>query len=534
MLPQIIRKDQAVSVAVLLILCAVLFFFRLGARPIWDIDEGKHAEISREMVLSGDWITPAFNGEAFYDKPALYSWLGALVFLALGFTEFAARLPSAILATGCVLITYLMGRRLADTSTGLLGGVILATALEFVVLGRTIVHDISLAFFVTLALFLFYLGYETPRHRKRNLLFSYAAMGLATLAKGPLGLVLPGMVIGTFLIFEKKLNFIRQMQLGWGSLIFLAVAAPWYILISLKNPGYAHYFFVYQNLGSFGSSDPRHPEPFYYYIPVFLGGFFPWSCFFPQAFIYAMRRRFEIPRGRTIFLILWVAVIFIFFSIAGSKLPTYILPVFPAAALLTALLWRQMLETAAPDIRRFFLYTFLPVAAIFLGALIYLWVSPLAEVEYETGISPMQINLAALWMVGFILAAGILLAAKKDKATFIVLTVMIVTSLHLFLLVIVPRVNPYRTTRELALSYDRMIPPGEKFTFYKRIKETALFYTGRRARVLKNPDQLNDYLDSKDRVFCLITRDRFEELKTPAYVVAGEGNKMLISNRSSD
>jgi 4-amino-4-deoxy-L-arabinose transferase-like glycosyltransferase len=533
MLPQIIRKNQAVSVGVLLALCAVLFFFRLGARPIWDIDEGKHAEISREMVLSGDWITPAFNGQAFYDKPALFTWLGALAFLALGFTEFAARLPSAILATGCVLITFLMGRKLADTRTGLLGGVILATALEFVVLGRTIVHDISLVFFVTLSLFLFYLGYEDFRHRKRNLLFSYAAMGLAALSKGPLGLVLPGMVIGTFLIFEKKLNFIRQMHLGWGFLIFLAVAAPWYILISLKNPGYAHYFFVYQNLGSFGSADPRHPQPFYYYIPVFLGGFFPWSCFFPQALIYAMRRRFQIPHSRIIFLALWIAVIFIFFSIAGSKLPTYILPIFPAAALLTALLWRRLLDTAAPDIRRAFLYAFLPVAIIFLGALIYLWASPLAEVEYETGISPMRMNLAALWMVGFILGAGILSAAKKDKAAFIVLTAMIVTSLHVFLLVIVPRVNPYRTTRELALSYDRMIPPHEKFTFYKRIKESALFYTGRRARVLKNSDQLHAYLDSKQRVFCLITRGRFEEIKTPVYVVAGEGNKLLISNRSN-
>ncbi|UCD81310.1 MAG: glycosyltransferase family 39 protein [Desulfobacterales bacterium] len=532
MSPQIIRKNETFQVLLLIALCLALFFFRLGARPIWDIDEGKHAATSKEMVLSGDWITPTFNGEPFYDKPVLHNWLGALAFLVMGFTEFAARLPSAILGTGCVLLTYLLGRKLANATIGLMGGAILATALEFTILCRTIVHDISLVFFVTLALYLFYCSYKDSRHRKRNLLFFYAAMGLAVLAKGPLGLALPAIVIGPFLIFRRELSFIKEMQMGWGILVFLAVSSPWYILISMKNPGYAEYFFVYQNLGSFGSTEPRHPAPFYYYIAVLFGGFFPWSCFLPMAFIYAVRKRFYAARDGASFLIVWISAIFIFFSIAGSKLPTYILPIFPPAALLTAFLWHELLKAATPEVRRGIVYSLLPVVITFIAALIYLWARPLVGVEYETGITSSQMNLVALWLVGSIVVAGVFLLIKKDRAAFVAITVTVVTSLHFFLLVIVPSINPYRSTRELALRYDHLIPGDEEFTFYSRIKESALFYTGRRARVLENPAQLHDYLNSDKRVFCIITRKRYSELKTPVNVVAQQGDKFLISNKN--
>jgi 4-amino-4-deoxy-L-arabinose transferase-like glycosyltransferase len=171
MLSQIIRKYETLPVVILVALCLTLFFLRLRARPIWDIDEGMHAVTSMEMVRSGNWITPTFNGEPFFDKPVLFNWLGALAFLVFGFTEFAARLPAAILGTGCVLVTYMLGRRLADATVGLLGGVILASALEFIILCRTVVHDISLVFCVTLAFYLFYLAYQDTRHRNRNLLF---------------------------------------------------------------------------------------------------------------------------------------------------------------------------------------------------------------------------------------------------------------------------------------------------------------------------------------------------------------------------
>jgi 4-amino-4-deoxy-L-arabinose transferase-like glycosyltransferase len=527
------RNAEIYFILILIALCMTLFFFCLGARPIWDIDEGAHASTSRDMVLSGDWITPTYNGQPFYDKPILHNWLVAFSFLVFGFTEFAARLPSAVLASGCVMITYLLGKKMFGPLIGFLGGVILATAVEFVILSRTVVHDISLVFFMTLALYLFYLVYTEDRHKIRNLLIFYAALGLAVLSKGPVGLALPAMTIGLYLVFKKDLAFIKQMKIGYGFLIFVAVASPWYILISLKNPDYAGYFFIEQNLGSFLSSDPRHPEPFYFYIPVLFGGFFPWSCFLPLALICAVRKRFHSVSQGTALLGIWFAVVFIFFSTAGSKLPTYILPLFPAASLLVALLWQEMLDASSPQIRKGFILSLLPVVLVFLAALIYLQVYPPVEVEYESGVKLDQINFMVAWFVFCMVTSFTFLLIRRTKALFTSLAAMIMSALLIFLILIVPSINPYRSTKQLAEKLDRLIAEREDLVFYSRIKESALFYTHRKARVLERPDELKDYLASDKKVYCIITRKKLARLSLMPYVVARQGDKLLISNSKS-
>ena len=263
------------------------------------------------------------------------------------FAEFAARLPAALLGLGCVMVTYWMGRRIFGPTAAFLSVVILATSVEYFVLSRVVVHDISLAFFITLALALFYLGYQNERHRRRLFLLGYAAMGFSVLAKGPVGVLLPVMIIGLFLIFKRQLRFLKQMQVGWGMLILFAVAAPWYILISLKDPEYVGYFFIKQNLGNFFAKEVRHPEPFYYYIPVPMGGMFPWSTFLPLALFRGVRARGMIYNDGTLFALIWFAVVFIFFSTASSKLGTYILPLFPAAALLVRALLHKAMHIVA-------------------------------------------------------------------------------------------------------------------------------------------------------------------------------------------
>ena len=237
-------QKESVFISALMAICLILFFFSLGDRALWDIDEGKHAVISKDMVLSGDWLTPQYNGVNFYDKPPLHNWLVAISFLIFGFTEFAARLPATLLGLGCVMVTYLMGRQIFGPRAAFLSSVVLATSAEYLVLSRVIVHDISLVFFITLALTLFYLGYQNEKHRRRLFLLGYAAMGFSVLAKGPIDVLLPVTIIGLYLIFKRQLNFLKEMQIGWGILILFVVAAPWYILISLKDPDYVSYFFI--------------------------------------------------------------------------------------------------------------------------------------------------------------------------------------------------------------------------------------------------------------------------------------------------
>ncbi len=527
------QKKEILWILILILLCSILFFFRLGARPLWDIDEGMHATTSKEMILSGDWVTPKFNGVPFYDKPIFHNWLVALAFVVLGFTEFAARLPAAVLGSGCVMITYLLGRAMFHPTVGFLGAAILATSVEFIVLSRSVVHDISLVFFITLALYLFYQGYKNDRHRTARLILFYMALGFAVLAKGPVGLALPAMIIGLYLIAEKNLKFILKMKIGWGILIFLAVAAPWYILISLINPDYAGYFIIEQNLGSFLSADSRHSSPFYYYIPVLFGGFFPWSCFLPLALIYAARKKFQNLHESVSFPVIWFSVVFIFFSIADSKLATYILPLFPAVSLLVALCWHELLSQPASKIRNGFLYSFLPVVVVFVAALIYLWIHPLVEMEYEAGIGLGQIYFMAIWLVVGNLLAFLFLFKKKNHVFFISVLGMAVSSVLIFILAMVPSVNPYRSTKVLAHKYDNLLPENEKLAFYRRIKDSALFYSSRQALVLKTADQLKDYLASDQVVYAIISRKRYAELPFRPRIAERHGNNFLISNEKS-
>jgi len=245
------NRAEIRRILVLLALCLFLFFFKLGSRALWDNDEGIHAAIAQNMLVTGDWVTPTFNGESFYDKPALFNWLGALSFKFLGFSELAARLPAALLGLACVLGTYLLGRKMFGSSVGFLAGLILASSGLFLLLSRTVQYDMVLTFFTTLSLFFFYSGIVDEKNRRRYFLLFYVAVACAVLAKGPLGLMLPALVIGPYLLLTRQLRMLRQMQIGWGALIVLAIASPWYILMTVRNEDYLSHFFLGQNLGYF-------------------------------------------------------------------------------------------------------------------------------------------------------------------------------------------------------------------------------------------------------------------------------------------
>ena len=277
----------------------------------------------------------------------------------------------------------------------------------------------------------------------------------------------------------------------------------------------------------------RPTGPFYYYIPVLLGGFFPWSCFFPLTLIDAVRRRLRNVAQGTTLLWIWFGVVFIFFSIAGSKLATYILPLFPAASLLTAVLCHEFLKASTPQLRKGFMFSLLPVVLIFLAGWIYLWLYPLVEVEYESGVTLNQINFMATWLVFCMVLSFVFLLSKRNQALFTSLVAMMMSTLLLFLIVIVPATNPYRSTKQLAARLDRLIPVNEDLVFYSRIKESALFYTDRKARELESLEELKDYLASDKKVYCLITRKKLARLSLMPYVVERQGDKLLISNNKS-
>ena len=257
---------------------------------------------------------------------------------------------------------------------------------------------------------------------------------------------------------------------------FSVIAAPWYVLIILRNREYGSYFFIQQNLMNFLSSEARHYGPFYYYFPVLMGGFFPWSCFLPVALIRALRKRSG-NRDAVVFLAVWFSVIFVFFSVASSKLDTYILPLFPAVACMTGLLWHDLLKNPTPELRRGFLYSFLLLFGILFVAIVYVWFTPFPSLKSDYGLDVARLKYYGLpFLAAFIVPFGLFLR-KKLKASILALAGINVCAVLLALMMIVPIMDPYRSTKGFALKLDRMLAPGEKMVFGRVLRDSALFYT---------------------------------------------------------
>jgi len=528
------KRGEALRILALVALCLFLFGFGLHSRVLWDVDEGMHAVMTKNILLTGDWVTPTFNGENFYDKPILFNWLGALCFLFFGVNELAARLPACIFGTAGVLVTYLLGRKMFGPTVGFLGGVILASSAEYLLLSRVVVHDIALTLFTTLALCFFYLGLVELGHRKLYFLLFWVATALATLAKGPLGLVLPCLVIGLFLLATRRLSLLKEMQIGWGLLILLAVAGPWYIAISLRNPDYLRYFILEKNLGSFASTNPHHAEPFYFYVRALAFGLLPWVCFVPLATIGAIRNRDRGPGDAVLFLLIWAGAIFALFSLATAKLESYILPIFPAVALLFALYWYDALTDLTPSRRKGLLWSWSPLVGLMVAALIFVWVKPPHSLEVKAGLDPPRVYLFILTVALLVILVFFLLWFRKTRAAMVAIVVLVAANMVLFNLVLAPPVGPYRAAKELGLRLDQRLPPGEPLVFYDRIRDSAMFYTDRQALLLKNPSELVEFLQSEEREYCILDDRRLrelEDLRDLFFVLDQDGNKYLISNR---
>ncbi len=534
----LLGKRDSYALLALVTLCLLLFFLRLGGHPLWDVDEGMHASTSKDMVLTGDWVTTRFNGQNFYDKTVLFNWFAAVSFLLLGYTEFAARVPAALLGLGTVLVTFLLGRRLLGFRAGVLAAVILATSPEFIVLSRSVMHDISLAFFVTLALSFFFRAYAGSPRRTASLMLLYASLGVAVLAKGPIGLLLPGMIIVLFLLVRGRLNFLKEMSVGWGVLVFLAVAAPWYALISLRNEDYVRYFLLKQNIGNFLSkTQAYHPQPFYYYVPALLAGMLPWSFFLPLALFGSVRRGLGRLDDGVLFPLLWFAVIFLFFSAAQSKLATYLLPSFPAVALLVAGVWDKLLVEPSADQRRSAAWSLAPLPVLFSAATAYILLArpafPKMEAQYGIG-------LVDLALFGGVIAIGtaaalLILLVRRYDAAFAVLAATSAAGFLVVLLIVMPAIDPYRSTKKLAQEMDRLLPPAEELTFFWDLKDTALFYTNRKAIVLYTEKDLLDHMASGRTPLCVIESARYQgfpALAAATTIVDREGNKLLIAPRA--
>jgi 4-amino-4-deoxy-L-arabinose transferase-like glycosyltransferase len=329
--------------------CGFLFFFGLSFFGLVGADEPRYAQVAREMLARHDWITPTLGGKAWLEKPVLYYWQAMFAYRVFGVSDWAARLPSAVDASLMVVAIYLFLRRFRP-QFHLDGALITASAAGVIGFARAASPDMPLASMFTIALLAWYAWYESES--KSYLVAFYVFLALGTLAKGPVAPVLAAVIIIIFAAAKHDFRLLLRTLWIPGILLFFVVALPWYLAVQLKNPEFFRVFILQHNLARFGTNLYHHKEPFWYYLPVTLLGVVPWTVFVLAAIIETIRvcwaDRQEMLRGEDAFngfLMLWLLVPVVFFSLSQSKLPGYIIPALPAGALLLAEYMRRRATT---------------------------------------------------------------------------------------------------------------------------------------------------------------------------------------------
>lgn len=325
---------------VLLALALVVWFANLDARRLIKSDEGRYAEIAREMAVGGDWITPRLNDIKYFYKPPLQYWATAAFYKAFGIDEWTARLWNALTGLATVLFTAYFAARLFGRERGIAAGIVLGSSALLVGLAHVLTLDMGLTCFMTVTLGGFLLAQRdgaSARETRRWMMVAWAGMALGVLSKGLPALVLPGAVLVLYSLWQRDFALWKRLHFGKGLLLLFAIAAPWFVAVSLANPEFPRYFFWHEHVERFLTRVHGRYEPWWYFIPVLAGGLLPWTLLAPRALALGARRRIGSSFQPARVLWLWAVVIFVFFSASSSKLASYILPVFPALAVLLSL-----------------------------------------------------------------------------------------------------------------------------------------------------------------------------------------------------
>jgi 4-amino-4-deoxy-L-arabinose transferase-like glycosyltransferase len=319
----------AYDVAAIVALAVAVFFFHLGSFGLWEPDEARYAEIAREMLQRGNAIVPHLNYVAYVEKPPLLIWLMTLSYSVFGVSEFAARLPIALSAIGGVLATYVFGLRAFGRRHAILAASVLATTPLYAVMAQVITTDMLLTALVTVATFAFYLHWKEGG---RWCWIAYVGMGLAVMTKGPVGAAIPIVTMVVFLAWNRELvGAIRKFHAIAGLALTMLIAAPWFVVMTIREPGFFDFYFVGEHIRRVFDADYSHAEAFYFYIPVLAIGLLPWSLLVPFLTWRSAPRN---PARR--FCVAAAGVTIVAFSCASAKLIPYVLPAVPPLAVLIA------------------------------------------------------------------------------------------------------------------------------------------------------------------------------------------------------
>jgi len=550
----------------LVLVCAgallLLYFAGLGRLPLLEPDEGRYTEIPREMLATGDFVLPHLNGVLYFEKPPLLYWLVALAIKLFGLNEFASRFWSAIFGLGGLWLVYLFARRTSGRRDGFLSALILGTSPLYLVLAHLTTTDMALTFFMTGTLVFFYVGHEDPLGEASALFRhgAFACAALAVLTKGLVGAVLPVGIAALYILVLRRWELLRRVPWVTGSLLFLAIAAPWHIAAALKDPDFLWFYVVREHFLRYLTTLHARTEPLWFFFPVLVWGLLPWVALIPAAlagFLRGLRHSLsERAPDPKLFLWIWAVVIVLFFSASKSKLIPYVLPALPALAILIASAIAKALDKPAWMRRTVRICS----ASLFFGS------ATLGGIFIQAGLGGFP-DLAVEKTLPWVVTAGSLLVATSLVAMILILVEpgrrwVLATSLcacAVFACVWTgaPQVQGGKSMLRISACLKRNFHAGDSLFCFRYYPQTLPVYSGllpglvdfqgeqafgisklpeaEREAKLKTPTQFRELWLSGLRVYCVTDRDSMSDLDKdeilPRYTIVQEKQVLLLTNR---
>jgi 4-amino-4-deoxy-L-arabinose transferase-like glycosyltransferase len=474
----------------LCILAGLLHFPALGSRDFWAPVEPRYAEIARVMFAKGEWIVPKVNGELYTDKPILYFWLVLIASKIVGaVNEWTVRLPLALAGVGLVLVTYVLGRDFFSPRIGFIAAAVLATTVRVNWEARWAHIDMVFSFFFTAALY-FAARSLLRRGESKEILYAYIFIALATLSKGLIGVVLPALILGAFIVAQRDWRYLREARLLLGITIFLVIAAPWFLLVNAVTDGKWLSDFIYIHHLQRYTASPGHRQAFYYYFETLPVDFLPWTVFAVPALLAYWPYQNVRHQPVVLFFVLWFCMIFLFFSLSDTKRDLYLLPAFPAIALFVASYIDDLMNGTLPQ---GLLYR--TMALIFFNLL---WVSALA-VPIIASLFRIDVGWIGLPSV-FVIAAGSLAAVyfihrrrpgKLVSSTVLMMLLTVVTGSFFIL----PYLEQYKSRRPFSLEVKRRVASSVPLYIYADTMHDFNYYAEREViPILKSTGEVEELL----------------------------------------
>ncbi len=528
-------KNWQILLLILIILIP-LYTINLGVNTLWDLDEGVYSEMSREMLLRDDFINTYFNYAPRFDKPPLVLWVTAFFYSILGVGELTTRIGLVIFSFLNITVLYYFAQRLFNRRTAIIASIILGTSFQYVIQSRILYMDVPLTLFITSSLLFFHLGF----HKSRKY---YPLMGIAlalgTLVKGPIAIGLPGLIV---LFYVGPITLFKEFKYGWtwtAALVYFIVALPWHIVVYINhgNQFLADYF-GYHMLTRFSTAIETHGGPWYYYILILFLGLLPWSAFIPWLYP-LIKNSWNKNKDKYKLLISWIAVIFIFFSIASTKLPGYILPTYPAFAILIGLWWDKLLTTGK-GIKKFLVSNsiILLIGIVMLIGLNY--IRPMVETELSEYIEVLDIlrYFPIIFIAGGLLSFSVYFWKEKKLRAFLTYTAVAYIALIVIITMVLPLVDEFKPAKTLAEALPAQLEKEVKVVSSLEMEPASLvFYSKTKVLYIRDVIKLEEYLQNNESVYAYLDREDYDKIKdsfTELQIVKEYKDMLVIKNFKGD